>query len=233
MRRLSQFARWKVGAALLAALCASACFAPGQQRPGHIVDRIVATVHDRVITESDWDEQERVEALLEGRAPAAHQHSQETLERLVKRVLIVEQMSSLDFKRSTAEEIDAKVADVRKQLAAQSDEDWRKTLQSYGVDPAELRQRIAEQLDMLRFIDVKFRAGVSIPQSEVQAYYERTLTPQLKAKNTAVPVLADVQDRITAVLTEQKVNALLAEWLAELEAEGAIKWMVGPKSQKQ
>jgi peptidyl-prolyl cis-trans isomerase SurA len=197
-------------------------------------DRIVAVVHQQVITAGDWDEQERIEALVDERVITEHEHRKETLERLVKRTLIVQQMSNLDFKRATAQEIEERLVELKKSFpSAGTDVGWNSILRGYSVEEPSLRNYLAEQLDMLRFIDIKFRAGVRILQRDVLAYYNEVLSVQLKEKNATVPPFADVRDKITAILTEKRVNELLEDWLNELQVEGVVQWKVDRTSENQ
>lgn len=210
---------------LFAAIPVALLCAEQQAKSVHVVDRIVVVVNLQVITESDWDEQERLEILADGRLPAEHLHHQETLERLVKRVLIVQQMNSLDFQRATSLEIDERVVAVRKLFpSAATDVGWIEHLRSYGVDEPSLRRYLSEQLDMLRFIDAKFRTGIRISQRDAMAYYNDELVPQWKNRNVAVPPFQDVRNKVIAILTEKRVDELLEEWLKELQAEGLVQW---------
>jgi len=204
-----------------------------QDKTMHRVDRIVAVIHQQVITAGDWDEQERMESLVEGHPISGLSHRHETLERLVKRNLIVQQMSSLDFKRATALEIEDRLADIKKSYSSAGTEaGWNSILLDYGVDEPSLRIYLSEQLDMLRFIDAKFRAGVRIPQRDAQAYYNDVLLPQLKGKNFVVPPFPEVHEKIVAILTEKRVNELLEDWLKELQAEGVVQWKESPSVEK-
>jgi len=201
--------------------------AASQNTTGHNVDRIVAAVHGQVITESDWNEEERVTALLEGRPVVSHGHTGAALQRLIERTLVLEQMTGLDFKRSTAQDIDTELASVRKQLPGSEDNTtWLTLLTKYRVDEEYVRRRLGEQRDMLRFLDIRFRSGVRITQREIQSYYTDVLIPQLHAKNVIAPPVTEVREKIIAILTEQRMNSMLDDWIKELKANGAIRWLV-------
>jgi len=193
----------------------------------HTVDRIVAAVHGQIISESDWDEEERVTELLEGRSAEAHSHTGATLQRLIERTLVLEQMTGLDFKRSSSQDIDAEMASVRKQLPGGEDPaTWQAMLAKHGVSEEQVRRRLGEQRDMLRFLDIRFRSGVRITQREVESYYNQELVPQLQARNVIAPPVADVREKIINILTEQRMNKMLEEWITELKANGAIRWLI-------
>jgi peptidyl-prolyl cis-trans isomerase SurA len=210
---------------VVCAQCGPMMKAPAQPKE-HTVDRIVVVVHDNVITESDWDEEERVTALLEGTAPEIHSHTATTLNRLIERTLVLEQMTSLEFKRSTPQEIESELTSVKKQIPGADDPaKWQAMIARYGVSEDQLNHRLGEQRDTLRFLDVKFRSGIHITQSEIETYYNEVLIPQLQAKKAMIPPLAEVRGKIAAILTEQRMNAMLDDWIRELKANGDIRWL--------
>jgi hypothetical protein len=200
----------------------------GQQ----VIDRMVAVVDNQVITQSDWDEQERFEALAEGRS-AAVQHSPAALERLIDRVLISEHLSKARLQHATPEDVSSQIAAIRKQLpAAQSQDDaaWRKTLAAYAISEEDLAQIVAEQVDVLRFVDLRFRPSVQVPQEELETYYNKTFLPELKkagASDAEPPPLKQVEERIRQVLTEQRVNEILNSWVQSLRTQASIRLIAG------
>src|ERR1700693_4553387 len=101
-----------VSLALLLSLCVpQAAFA------GEVIDRIVATVNGRIILQSDWDEALCYEALLSNRTLAqfTDDDRRSVLDRLIDQELLHEQMKSADFVHATDAEVDARLADARKQ----------------------------------------------------------------------------------------------------------------------
>src|SRR5579863_10255722 len=94
------------------ALLAISASAHAQQ----VLDRIVAVVNDHVITQSDWDHQAAFEALAEGKLPSEIQRTTASLERLVDRELLLQQMAQLNSRQPTPEEVQREVDAVRKQL---------------------------------------------------------------------------------------------------------------------
>ena len=108
-----------------------------------VIDRIVATVNGHVILQSDWDDAARFEALVEGR-PVAQITDQErgrALDRLIDQELLREQAQGSDAAVPPAEEVQARVADIRKQHAAADTSAWQATLASYGFDEKQFETR--------------------------------------------------------------------------------------------
>src|SRR5437879_214237 len=152
-----------------------------------VIDRMVAVVNNQVITQSDWDAQERFEALAEGRSAAAVQHSPAALERLIDRVLISEYLSGTRLQHATPEDVRTQIAAIRKQLPpaqGQDDAAWRRTLAEYAISEEDLAQIVAEQVDFLRFVEIRFRPNVQVSQEELESYYNKTLLPELKKAGT-------------------------------------------------
>ncbi|MCU1286823.1 MAG: hypothetical protein JWO13_3173 [Acidobacteriales bacterium] len=193
-----------------------------------VVDRMIAVVNKHVITQSDWDQQERFEALVDGKKFDAQQHSDAVLERLIDRVLISESIARIQVAHATPEQVKMQIAEMRKQFPAaqgQSDDAWRKTLSEYGFSEEDLAQIVAEQLDVLRFVDIRFRPSVQVAPEEIEKYYRETFVPELKKSGSeiAIPPLKEVEARIHALLTEQKVNGMLNSWVQSLRTQSNIQ----------
>jgi peptidyl-prolyl cis-trans isomerase SurA len=204
-------------------------YCAGQQ----IVDRMVVVVNNRVITQSDWDEQERFEALVEGRSPKNAEPSPAALERLIDRELISEHIRNVSFQHATAEQIAKQIAEIRKQIPAQqsqTEEDWKRTLAEYSLTQEDLEDIIAKQLDVLRFVEVRFRPSVQVSPEEVDAYYRETFLPELKksANGGPQPSLDQVKDKIRELLVEQRVNDILNTWVQGLRNQANIQRLDSP-----
>ena len=215
MRRLCQFA---------AALILVASPLSAQQ----VIDRIVTAVNGRVITQSEWDEQERFEALAEGKAPAQVQHSEAALNRLIDRVLLLQQMAELNFRPPTPEAVQHEIEDVKKQLPparSATEDSWRKTLAEYGIPEDDFRQIVTDRANVARFVDVRFRSNARISPIELDAYYKDIFLPQFQqaSGNKPAPVLKEVQDKIQQILIEQRVSQDLESFIQSLRVQAVIR----------
>jgi parvulin-like peptidyl-prolyl isomerase len=224
MRRIAQ-----LGLLLSLSLCCA-----GQK----IVDRMVVVVNNHVITESDWDEQERFEALAEGRSPKNVEHSPAALERLIDRELISEHIRNVSFQHATPEQVAKQIAEIRKLIPAQqsrTEEDWKRTLAEYSLTEEDVEDIIARQLDVLRFVEVRFRPSVQVSPEEVDAYYKETFLPELKksASSGSQPPLNQVKDKIKELLVEQRVNEILNNWVQGLRGQANIQRLDAPSPAAQ
>jgi parvulin-like peptidyl-prolyl isomerase len=194
-----------------------------------VIDRIVATVNDRVVTRSDWEERARFDALLEGRPPESARPTPEVLERLIDQAMVREQLDLLQYTRHSPDEVAAQSLAIRAQLGVKDDAEWGALLRRYRLTEASFRRNLGERLEMLRFIDVRFRPSVQIAPREVEEYYSHVLIPGLSAKGTPpdqLPRLRDVEVRIEALLAERRLNQLFESWLQGLRKQARIQRFV-------
>jgi hypothetical protein len=89
----------------------------------------------------------------------------------------------------------------------------------------EFRERWRRRMKLLRFIEVRFRNGISISDDEIKTYYEKTMLPEYARQKVAPPKLETISKRIEEVLLQQQVGNLLRDWLRSLRAQGNVRIM--------
>jgi hypothetical protein len=77
-------------------------------------------------------------------------------------------------------------------------------------------------LQILGFIEMRFRQGIQIPPAEIERYYRETLLPQFRA-GEKLPTLESVAPRIQEILLQRQVNTLFDDWLKNLRQQGDIE----------
>ena len=82
-------------------------------------------------------------------------------------------------------------------------------------------------MELLRFIEVRFRSGIRITDDEIKTYYEKTMLPEYAKQKVTPPKLETISKRIEEVLLQQQVGALLQDWLKSLRAQGSVR-MITP-----
>jgi peptidyl-prolyl cis-trans isomerase SurA len=198
---------------------------------GVVLDRLVAVVNGDVILESDIDEERRFEEIQPYRA-ASDSTRARIIERLVDRALILQQAALQPEDAVPDRDLDAQIATLRKDIPAcneyhcETDEGWKKFLSSHGFTEEEFRMRWLQRMQLLKFIEVRFRNGVNIKDDEIQTYYEKTMLPEYARRKVTAPPLDTVKRRIEEVLLQQQVTALLQDWLRSLRAQGSVRIMV-------
>jgi hypothetical protein len=184
----------------------------------------VATVNGQPILQSDWDMALRCEAFLDQRplqfTPEAARGS---LERLVDQELLRQQIRTFRLKAVTESDLRSRLQEIRKQVPdAASDAGWQAALSRYGITESELDERITDQLEILRFVDVRLRPTVQVDRRSVEEYYRDKLLPQLKQKGEKEVPLVEVSPQIEEVLSQQAMDSLLTELLRDLRQQSDI-----------
>jgi len=198
--------------------------------PGVVLDRLVAVVNDDVILESDVDEERRFEEIQPYRAESDFTR-EKILERLIDRALILQQSALMPEDAVTDKDLDAQLAMLRadipscKQYHCETDDGWKKFLGDHGFTEQEFRSRWRQRMQLLKFINVRFRNGIRIKDEEIQNYYEKTMLPEYAKRSVTPPPLETVKRRIEEVLLQQEVSALLEDWLKSLRAQGSVRIM--------
>jgi hypothetical protein len=203
-----------------------------QLGPGVVLDRVIAVVNGDVILESDVDEERRFEEIQPYRA-ATDFTRDKTIERLVDRALILQQ-SALELEDAVPDrDLDAQLLTLRKDIPAckqyhcETDAGWKKYIEDHGFTVEEFRERWRKRMELLKFIEVRFRNGITISDAEIKDYYEKTMLPEYAKRNVTPPKLDTISNRIEEVLLQQQVGALLEDWLKSLRAQGSVR-MITP-----
>jgi len=197
--------------------------------PSAELDRAVAVVNNQVILASDLDLEMRLILLL----PADGIHDAEpanALARLTTRALIEQQILLEDphgMDVSPAE-LDASLTELRQNLPGCKQRDcstpagWAAYLATLNLTPDRVAEYWSNRLAVLRFIEIRFRSGIRIAPEEIEKYYKETLLP-MYALPSAAPALEHVSARIQEILLQEKVNALLNDWLKSLQDQGQVE----------
>lgn len=198
-----------------------------------VVDRMVAVVNKRVIMQSELDQEARMECLLQSK-PMDKLTSEDravTLDRLVDRALLEQQISKEADIDPNSDEVKIAVADLRKQIPqAATDDGWKRLLSSYGLTEQDVEEHVTSQMRVLRFVDLRFRGLVRVDKNAVETYYQQKFVPELRQRGTTEPALPEVSDKIEKILVEQRIDEMLDRWLEALRAQAHIQKMLPPAS---
>jgi hypothetical protein len=203
----------------------------GQQAGAPVViDRTIAVVNDRVILMSDLEREMRISVLEPPSAGGEGRDRRSALERLISRALIQQQIRGEDAPAlaPTDAVLQSRLAELRKELPAcvqfhcATDQGWVSFLVANGLTMDEVRTYLRHRLEMLSFIENRFRQGIRIPREDVEAYYQKVLTPRYRSSQE-LPPLDSVAPRIEEILLQQQVNAMFDAWLENLRKQGDIE----------
>jgi hypothetical protein len=191
-----------------------------------VVDRIVATVNGHIILLSDWEDALRYQAFSSGRPldGMSAEDRKSALDRLIDQELLREQQRTSDAQPSSPEEVEQRVAEIRKQYpSAETELGWRALLDQYRLSEQSLRSQVAVELDLMRLVDARLRPSVTVDSKSIESYYNQELLPQLRQSGGQNVPLAEVTAKIKELLTQKKINQLLTAWLHDLRAGSEIR----------
>ncbi len=194
---------------------------------GKEIDRVVAIVNGDLILDSDVDEERRFSELQPFNARGADTARDEAIERLINRDLILQQIKLRPEEPITDDAVKKDLDDLRKSIPAcknvcQTEAGWTQFLAAHGFDEQTLMDRWRQRMEVLRFIEERFRMGARVAAADIQNYYEKTMLPQYAMQHQTPPKLEALSDRIQEVLLQQEVSNLLGDWLKSLRAQGSV-----------
>jgi hypothetical protein len=222
---------WRLASALIA-LCACASVraqaGPAAGQPV-VLDSVIAVINGDVLLRSDLQSEIDMAALQPLSLPPGKNLDRRAARRLINRTLVLQQMESQGMTKQISDEDVRKDLDLlRKQLPAcaqyqcETDAGWAKFLAIHNLTPAEVTDRWRQRMQILNFIDARFRAGIRISKPDIEEYYAKTLVPEFQKQNVTPPKLDAISGRIEEVLLQQHVNVLLQDWLKSLREQGNV-----------
>lgn len=203
---------------------------PEPETNGITLDRVVAVVNRQVILQSDLEDEMQLSVLDPSTNGNAKDTRQQALDRLISRTLIQLQIQqeNIPAAEPTPAQIAARLREIRADLPAcvradcATDPGWDAFLASHELSFARVDKYLRNRLQILSFIELRFRQGIRITPEEIETYYRETLLPQYPSGQTPPP-LQQVSARIEEILLQQRVNALFDTWLSNLRSQGQIQ----------
>lgn len=188
-----------------------------------IIDRIVATVGNSVVTESDVMLHLRVRAFLDGDPlDLSLRLQRQAVDRLVDQALIRREVELSRYTPPDMADVDAMLQEVRKPRM-DSDAGYARELAKYGITDEQLHQTLVWQLTLLRFIDYRFRPGIQVSETDIKEWYQQELVAKAAAGGKQPPTLEDARDDIEKILTNHRVDEALNRWLEQTRTQVPVK----------
>ena len=194
------------------------------------LDHVVASIGTNVILESDVREEMRLSALEPLSVLPGQDTPDDALVRLIDRTLILEQMRLQQQPLTTPPaQVQKAIEELRREIPechryrCESNEGWNRFLQAHGLTPELVAERWSLRMAILRFVDLRFRAGIRISKQQIADYYNKVLIPALEKAHQPRPALDDVSSRIEEILLQQQVSSLFGDWLTSLRDEGNVQ----------
>jgi hypothetical protein len=192
------------------------------------LDGVVAIVNGDLILESDVDAEQRMTAFQPFRDQTTVTREQ-LVDRLIDRDLILQQLQLQAEQEISDAAVDAELAALRKSIPecvadqCETDAGWERFVAEQGFTLEELRDRWRQRMEVLQFVEQRFRMGIRTAQPEIDEYYRKTLVPGYEKQGATPPPETSIADRIQEILLQQQVNSLLDEWLKALRVQGSVR----------
>jgi hypothetical protein len=206
---------------LAAAMAAAAAARAGASLPAsqtsRVVDRIVAQIEGDIILQSQVRELGSFQQLIEGRAES----DDRLLAEIIEQWVVQTEAAASQFAQPAPAEVDRELTRLVAQF--ESPTAYAVKLNEAGLSAAQVRQILARQIYIERYVDYKFRPSVQIEPANIEAYYRKELLPELARKNQSAPALNSVEEQIRELLTQRAISDLASKWLEETKSRLKIE----------
>lgn len=184
-----------------------------------LVDRIAAVVNGDVISESDIRWYLALDPELADH-PGPPDRDVRALQQLIDQRLLDQEAEKLP----AIEISDADVQDYLRQLIARfpSESVFRRRIEEAGLDSETLREIARHRLEILRFIDFRFRSFVFVSDQEIQSAYQQKVVAVARARGQEPPALEQVRTLLEKIISDEKVTSELIAWLDEARRTAEI-----------
>jgi hypothetical protein len=194
------------------------------------LDRVVASIGNVAVTESDVEAEYRFALFQEGRPPDGVPDShdfEQSLQRLIdQRLLSLEAQSMSLEAEGLVEQANTILGDIRTKFG--SEEAFRDARRALGMTDQTILERLTEQARILRLIDQRLRPAAWVEPAEIEAYYRTVFLPEhARRRSEPPPRLEEVETEIREILVQRKMDQLLSEWLEELRANYRVEVQKG------
>jgi hypothetical protein len=198
-------------------LWSAAAYSSAQGHPDRVVDRIVARIEDDIILLSQIRELGAFQKLVEGHAEG----DDRLLAELMEQWMVQTEATASYFPQPAQSEVDREMTRLQSQFA--SPEAYARRLRELELSDSEARELLTRQIYIERYLDYKFRPTVQIEASDIEAYYQKELLPELARKNQPAPPLLEVEGQIREVLTQRGISDRTAKWLDDTKSRLKIE----------
>lgn len=182
---------------------------------GEIIDRVLAVVDNSVITQSDV-----VAAMRLGleKAPGAADPTSAVLDSLIERRLMLAEAERYAPPEPSDADVNLRLEQVR--LSFPSADAFRAVLAQTGLDEAQLRRHVRDDLRIDAYLQQRFGSAVQPSEEQTLDYY-RAHPDQFSRAGTLRPY-DDAHDDARRALVAERRRALIRDWVAGLRRRADI-----------
>ena len=204
-------------------------FSVADARSAEEIDRLLAAVNGKVVTEGDLKIARPLNAVLSLGRSATRGSRQDELNRLIDLELVRQELEYFPLEQGDQSrmqaEVQARLGDLKEAYAEIGG--LPALLRQLGLQEAELIAELRLRLLTERFIDLRFRPFADPSDREVETYYRDELAPLLQKKGSPLPPLPEVSSMISAILIERKVTTDYEAWIANIRNRARIEFFPG------
>jgi hypothetical protein len=193
----------------------------GGGRAAEEIDRILAAVNRKVVTEGDLRLARNLNVLVGfGRTTPPSSRAEE-LDQVINRELLRQELEHFSLQPEDQSRADQRLEELKQGYAEIGGITY--VLRGLGLQEAEIETYLTLQGAMMRFIDLRFRPFVSAAPEEIEEYYRTQLEPKLRASGSRVPPLEEVSRQIESLLIDGKVGRMMDDWIQNLRQHSEIE----------
>jgi parvulin-like peptidyl-prolyl isomerase len=181
-----------------------------------VIDRVVAVVDGHLITLSDVRTVTALGLIEPATAIPADADREPIVERLIDRVLVLQEVDRYAPAPPDDKTVDARVAAIAEKNGSSARLD--KKLESLGVSAAWLRHWLTDSLRIQTYVDQRFGNVVQPTDEEVEAFFREHASEYANKDVSAAPVQAAARADIVAA----RRRAVLTEWVTGLRRRAEI-----------
>ena len=187
-----------------------------------VLDRIAVVVGNTVLTESEVDEELRLEQFMASRPPDfSPQQRRAAADRLVDQQLIRQEIQVAHYQTPEPAKADSMLSAFRERQY-RTDAEFRAALQKYALTEDQLKQYLLWQLTAIQFTDARFHPSDQ-PVSEPSANRE-VQSPEPSPNPVAPPASPPAQSADRLAPDSNPVDQQLDAWLKQARAATRIQF---------
>lgn len=189
-----------------------------------IVDRVAVSVGRQAITESSLLRELRLTAMMNEETPDFSPASKRrTLERMIEQTLLRREMELSRYQMPEAAAVDSYLERLKKPRF-RTEADYQQALEKHRLQEDEFRDYLRRQIATLRFLEIRFQPGIQITEAETRQYYEKEFLAEWQNMSKGpAPSFEEARTKVEAVLTAQRLDQLVDDWLKETRGRTRIE----------
>lgn len=230
----------RFGARTFISIClmgAAFFFGQAVAQAADVVDRIVAVVNDDIVTLSELNRAfrpyvnqiRRSGYSLERQRKVLFEARAQVIDQLIDQKLTDQEAKSMKLKVSE-EEIDEAIGRVKERQSI-TDEQLRQVIQKQGLNMAEYRDQLKEQLLRQQLVGIEVRSKIVITESDIKSAYEEQAERFAGEKKYRLRHILKRYSSWTSEADKKRVRAEMEAVLAKLKAGASFTEMAKTHSE--